>query len=550
MTLRPHIPQSLEEPLLFGVAGRASLQALAARADAAGEHALALDLGLAAFEDAPCDLSARALAAASIADTALRPALGTAREPRSVGYYQRLLQRREGGKLLDFIADRLREEPDSSFWQSQGWHFGRFSGRADWLAAALAPCLGDPSAHPVAALLGAECAFLRGDHEAAARFGDAASAWNGAPLPWARPLLLAAEARLRLGLRDEALRGFVSALRRRPWDARLWCKTHDVAAGLDRAVRPLPGSLAVCCYSFNKADDLAATVDALLPALDAATRDAQALGLPPPLLALLDNGSADATPQVAARTAARLGERFLSVRLPVNVGAAAARNWLAALPEVRARDFLLYLDDDALLPVDAVGRLGAAVAGAPDAFVWGCRVADAHNPLVVQHADLHLTPGEGGEGLRFSTAHAHEPDWGGLAYVRPCASVTGCCHLFRTRELEENGGFDIRLSPSQYDDLERDVRRAASGRLACYQGHLVVRHLKSEGGAAKAGRAAEAGARGNRIKLEALHPAEEIARIRDAGLNALRADLAAKAEALGRCLDLGSGPASDTVHEK
>ncbi len=532
MTTRPTIPQPLRESLLFGVAGKAQLHGVANAAEAAGEDALAMDLCLAAFEAAPCDPAAHKRAAPHIAGTALRPPVGVEREPRSVGYYQRLLERREGEKLLEYLAARLADEPDSSFWQSQAWHFGRFAGRADWLERALLPGLLLPGENPVAALLRAECAFMRNDFEAAARLGDTATAWNGEPLPWARPLLLAAEARLRLGQRDEALRGFAAALARRSWDARLWAKVHDVASGFDREVRPLPGSLAVCCYTWNKAADLSRTLDALLPVLAAA----QAQGAPP-LLVLLDNGSTDGTEVVAARAVEALGEHFMSVRLPVNVGAAAARNWLAALPEVRSRDFVLYLDDDALLPEDALGRFGAAVAAAPDAFVWGCRVVDSAAPWIVQHADMHLSPGEGGETFRFSTAHVHEPDWGGLASLRPCASVTGCCHLFRSAELAEGGGFDIRLSPSQFDDLERDVRRAAAGRLACCQGHLVVRHMKSEGSAAKSDRAAEAGARGNRIKLEAMHPAEEIARIRDLDLAALESDLADKAERLSAILE-------------
>lgn len=532
MTTRPSIPKALRETLLFGVAGKAPLHAAAVRAEASGEDALAMDLRLAAFEAAPCDLDAHRLAAPHIAGTALRPQVGEAREPRSVGYYQRLLQRREGEKLLDYLAARLAEEPDSSFWQSQAWHFGRFAGRADWLENALLPSLLLPGENPVAALLRAECAFLREDWESAVHLGDAVATWGGKPLPWARPLLLAAEARLRMGMRDEALSLFVQALSRRAWDARLWAKVHDVATGLENDIRPLPGSLAVCCYTWNKAADLSATLDALFAALSAVPAGEGPL----PLLVLLDNGSTDTTPDVAAKAASVLGGRFMHVRLPVNVGAAAARNWLAALPEVRARDFLLYLDDDALLPKDALGRFGSAVAAAPGAFVWGCRVVDAAAPWIVQHADLHLSPGEGGEAFRFSTAHVHEPDWGGLAYLRSCASVTGCCHLFRTGELLEGGGFDIRLSPSQYDDLERDIRRAAAGRLAWCQGHLAVRHLKSEGGAAKTDRTAEAGARGNRIKLEAMHAEEEIVRIRDMDLDALERDLGAKTERLAGIL--------------
>ena len=37
---------------------------------------------------------------------------------------------------------------------------------------------------------------------------------------------------------------------------------------------------------------------------------------------------------------------------------------LAALPEVRERDYVAYLDDDAFVPPDWLGRFGAAVASA------------------------------------------------------------------------------------------------------------------------------------------------------------------------------------------
>ncbi|EPR37084.1 putative glycosyltransferase [Desulfovibrio sp. X2] len=524
------LPESLREPLLVGAAGAPRLLTLAAGAGSMPE--LAADLRLAAFEAAPCDAQAAAAALPLLSGTPLAAWAGrcaAARPPvKGLAYFQRLLERREGGKLLDFLAARLEEtrkdDPGAPFWMAQAWHFGRFAARADWLGEVLAPLVAaaEGGAGPVSALLAAERALAAGDFAALAGLAAEAMTSGGRSLPWQRPRLLLAEACLRLARREEGLGHLLAALRARPWEARLWAKTHDAATGFDQAVAALPGPLAVCCYTWNKADDLSATLDALLPALPA---DA--------LLAVLDNGSADETPNVLARAAAALGDRLVSVRLPVNVGAAAARNWLASLPEVRARDFVCYLDDDALLPPDAFGRLGAAVAACPEASTWGCRVVDAAAPHVVQHADLHVAPD--GEGLRFSTAHGQEPDWGGLAYLRPCVSVTGCCHLLRSSSLAASG-FDIRLSPSQFDDLERDLRQAAAGGFSCYQGHLSVRHMKSAGTAARLGGAAEANARGNRVKLEALHPAEEIARIRDADLQRLEDDLAAKAARLDAIL--------------
>jgi len=303
-----------------------------------------------------------------------------------------------------------------------------------------------------------------------------------------------------------------------PWQASLACVTADLVSGARHALSPPAGPALVLLYTWNKAADLDATLASLFASDLLGAR-----------VLVLDNGSADATPQVLDAWAAREGERLARLRLPVNIGAPAARNWLAATPEARAAESLVYLDDDVDLPPDWLLRLGAAQKIHPEAGVVGCTVADFQAPHLLQNVAGHLVipPEASGDRpdldfqsltpnpFRLLDAHMQGPDWGLFAHVSPCASVTGCCHLFRRAALDapaaEGGGFALALGPSQYDDFERDLRMCASGRFAVHTGHLKVRHRKRSGISAQAGDEASSNAAGNRYKMQTLHPRAEIA---------------------------------------
>jgi len=104
------------------------------------------------------------------------------------------------------------------------------------------------------------------------------------------------------------------------------------------------------------------------------------------LVAVLDNGSTDHTPTVLAEAAGLFPTgRFLTVRLPVNVGAPGARNWLLSLPEVKARPFVAFLDDDAFPEADWLARLLDTAARYPRAGAIGlrhCRPDAAGGPSI------------------------------------------------------------------------------------------------------------------------------------------------------------------------
>jgi GT2 family glycosyltransferase len=117
-----------------------------------------------------------------------------------------------------------------------------------------------------------------------------------------------------------------------------------------------------------------------------------------------------------------------------------------------------------------------------------------------------------------------------FAYARPCLSVTGCCHLVGAAALERAGRFDLRFGPSQFDDLERDLRSALAGMPAFYEGRLAVPHMQHSSLRQATDPARAGHVLGNKIKLEHLYDdaqKAELARIdHEAALTDLDARLA------------------------
>ncbi|WP_428566504.1 MAG: glycosyltransferase family 2 protein [Solidesulfovibrio sp. DCME] len=538
------LPSELARRLLVGGCGPGLAPARDA-ALAAGQAwaGLADALSLAVWEGAPfwpeaaAHLTARngrrpfappALAAAA------RAVAMAARPSGPDPYFDRLAGRRDIPRLLAYLLSRHEKDPAdpgplyrlSVFAPMALGDGGAGEAQLDRVAAVFSGLPG-PFA-PLGAYAAAHLRLLCG------RVAEAAAGLAGLPpvFPSLAARQLLAEARWRLGDREGAVAALTEVARARPFDSLALGRLHDLATGAGEAVQALPGSLAVLLYSFNSA----ALLDRTLAALAATDWGLAPAGGGPRLFAL-DNGSGDATAAVLAGWRERLGGRLGVVRLPVNVGAPAARNWLAALPEVEQCDFTAYLDDDAFVPRDWLGRFGAAVAACPGAGVWGCRIMGLGAPAFVQCADSHLFPTprqEGGQGRAFELASPWlvTPDAGQYAVGRPCATVTGCCHLLRTQTLRATGGFDIRFSPTQYDDLDHDLRLLLAGRVPYCQGHLGVTHAKVTGAASQPGGAGYGSGFANQFKLHHKYDDAALARAADTAFAALAADTAAKRRAL------------------
>jgi hypothetical protein len=518
------LPLSLRSKLLPGSVGKMHLTGLASAALQTGTHAsLGADMLLAAWEADPLDgMLAGQLARFLPADGGgLRSLLDALAGLWTTDeYVLRLQGQGKGERMLAVLEDKLGSGPFSLFHLQRAMELGPAERDAAWAAGFLdRPCPGGVA--PAVDYARAMLHLVGGDAERA-RDGFLALG-ESLPLP-SIPARLG-ECEYRLGNRERALSLWREALVKRPWDVSLLLKAYDVAAGLDREVRPLDGPVDIFLYTFNKCVELDNALGALAGA-----------GLDSARVTVLDNGCTDDTAAVLARWRADLGDRLEVISLPVNVGAPAARNWLMHRPGVEPHPWTVFLDDDAVVPEDWLGRLGSAVAAYPEAGVWGCKVVDGERPHVIQNADLHPRPDYGGEGGfkpgEMSDLHHQVPDAGGFDYLRPCASVTGCCHLFRTGTLLESGDFDLAFSPSQFDDLDHDLRLVLEGRTAVYQGHLPVLHMKRSGKLTQRAGAAFASGQANHDKLRARYAGEPWERVRAVTGEAVLRDLIRKSDAL------------------
>lgn len=322
---------------------------------------------------------------------------------------------------------------------------------------------------------------LSGAWEEAAGLYEASA--GACPLP--ETLFRLGDCRALLGEKEAAMDALRRYLAMRPWSVHGLLRLYDIFSGRDAALDWPDGQGALLIYTWNHADKL----DEMLESLAAAEKNTPS-GKPLPLLFALNNGSTDDTASVLAKWEERFKDRMTVIATPVNMGAPAARNWLMSLPEVNACDWAVYLDDDVLLPPDWLARFGAAMRAYPEADVYGARILSRDKTYEIQNADLHLleppSPPDGNKTekdntpshINISTMHSQNFDFGGFSYMRPCASVTGCVHLFRMEALRQSGPFGLVFSPSQFDDFEHDLRMARKGKLPVYTGHLAILHMR------------------------------------------------------------------------
>ena len=283
---------------------------------------------------------------------------------------------------------------------------------------------------------------------------------------------------------------------------------------------------AILIYTWNKAELAGQTLDSVLASRIGDSR-----------VFVLDNGSSDATAALLAAKQRQFGPHRLSiVSLPVNVGAPAARNWLLSLPEVRACRYAAFLDDDVLLPADWLAKLLGAAKRHPQCATVGCAIRDHALPHRLQSADYHLLPDppgqDPGERVRVFNNCTGELDLGMFDYERPCLSVSGCCHLLDLSALAMVGGFDVRFTPTQFDDLDRDMRSWLAGRPCLYAGGLRVDHVQRSSLRQATTSAAVGHVMGNKIKLDAKYDEATLADMAKEGLKRTWADLSAKHQAL------------------
>lgn len=552
-----HRPEQLPEPLrrtlLTGTDGRYQLLGLAQDALQSADETLVVlgvDFLLAAFEHDPLDgaiagqilqvVENSPLVSDGVKDL-LRASTTAAGEVPDTTYLNRLKLTGDLDAVRAYIEEQLAEQ-GNVLWLKEAVGLGAYRGEWEWVRGVAAGYQGAAPAWAMAKLRG-DMAFLSGDNEAAAEEYAASLNEVETALVFAR----LGETLRRMGRKDEAHAAWTRSMTMRPWQVNLLLRLHDSVLDNVGSSRKLDGGVAILLYTHNKAAEL----DATLAALAASDALAKGAGADRCAIHVLDNGSTDATSDILAKWGEALGERFDSTRLPVNIGAPAARNWLLGLDVVQACRYVAFLDDDAHVPPAWLDTLAAAVERYPEAGAWGCKVVDAANPMVLQSVDLHLSdpPPKGAQAdpealdyqrrFKVSNLQHQDLDFGQFDYCRPCHSVTGCCHLFLRERLEASGPFDIRFSPTQYDDLEHDLRLCNEGTFPVYQGMLRVDHAKSSGRESRNDPRATAGAMANLYKLQMLYTKDQLTGMRARLTDALAQDLAAKRDALVQAGVLG-----------
>ncbi|MDY7000739.1 MAG: glycosyltransferase [Thermodesulfobacteriota bacterium] len=538
------LPEQILAPLLLGSAGKVHLMRLAKEAltlagrpgqkDALFLFRLGADFLFAAWESDPLD----GYLAGQLANlnekhplfepqTAKLPAFvaGNWNRPENINYYNRLLERGQSEKISSYLQDRMKKEK-SLFWLQKYVEFAKEEQDFDGMFTALERQRKIPAA--VLNMLKGRTHFLCREFDKAGHAFELALKEHA--LPETRSML--AETILCQGKRDRAIQLWGQCLKEWPWRTNLILKMYDVARGLDVKSAPLKGKVRILLYTYNKAHDLDHTLESLAGS-----------GADTAFVHILNNGCTDHTGEVIEKWRKRLGpDRVRQTDMPTNIGAPAARNWLTKLEEVRDSDWIVFVDDDVELPPGWLGRLGAAVETYPDARVWGCKVRDFSNPGRIQNVDLHLVPPLEDSVMRrltgqkplfeVSNLHHQDMDFGQFNYLRPCVSVTGCCHLFRTKTLISAHGFDLRFSPTQFDDLDFDLGLNLRGGHAVYQGHLEIPHRKETGKSSERDLVQSGNAHGNFFKLQKKYSQGDVQKIKDADFARLGKDLLAKLDSI------------------
>ncbi len=498
------LPKGLCRRLLLGFSGKFHLHAIAAEALARSVRPddvfaeIANHAFLTAWGENPFDGNCTAAYAGSMdklppMDASLLPAIKTIMngwKPEITPEAQQAMAGRPE-KQLAFLQARLDVAPDNFFWLHHLYEYCRINGQWE----SLVPYLKDTP--PLGALyeyVRANCLLAAGDNAAAS------DAYARCRLALPTVAARRATALIRRGMAEQGEAALRRCVARQPWNVNLWMRLYDIVTGGVQKCLPLKGKTMVLGYSWNKGNDLAQTLDSL------ARSDIEHVHV-----RILNNGSGDATSEVIRQFIDTFGsDKVAGITMPVNIGAPAARNWLKSLPEVQNSEYTVYIDDDISLPKDWLHRLGAAVAEYPHAGVWGCKVVDYDGPSRVQCGEHNLAPTpEERQQMLMSTIMLQDGDFGQADYIRPCASVTGCVHLFRTKHLLETGDFDLRFSPTQYDDLERDLRMVLAGQYAVYTGHAAIPHKRTSGAMSDVGQPESAGATANMHKLMAKYTPQE-----------------------------------------
>ena len=232
---------------------------------------------------------------------------------------------------------------------------------------------------------------------------------------------------------------------------------------------------------------------------------------------ILNNGSKDGTESFIYSIKGKMFNELKVINLPVNIGAPAARNWLVHDPENRYADFVVYLDDDIILPPNWLGEMIKTFENFPEAGAVGAKILFAGSPKVIQHTGGIILKKE--DWINSIITHSFEKDQGQHDYIGLRHYVMGCAHMYRKEVFDVAGNYDLRFSPTQFDEVEHQIRMRLYGYDAIYNGFIEVTHLLKSG--LQQSEAALISREANKLKMLPLFSKEEISALVDENLLSL-----------------------------
>ncbi|MEI6126372.1 MAG: hypothetical protein WCQ99_07445, partial [Pseudomonadota bacterium] len=135
-------------------------------------------------------------------------------------------------------------------------------------------------------------------------------------------------------------------------------------------------------------------------------------------------------------------------------------------------------------------------------------------PKTLQHTGGIITKKD--DWVHNIQAHSFEQDHGQHDYTAPRHYVMGCAHMYRREIFAVAGDYDLRFSPTQFDEVEHQLRMRLYGYEAIYNGCIEVVHRLKTG--MQQSEAAQISREANRLKMIPLFSSEEIGALVDENL--------------------------------
>jgi GT2 family glycosyltransferase/glycosyltransferase involved in cell wall biosynthesis len=185
-----------------------------------------------------------------------------------------------------------------------------------------------------------------------------------------------------------------------------------------------------------------------------------------------DNGSTDGTLEYLKELGKDFPYPLFVYPLAVNTGVTVGLNWAIVHGD---SELVARIDDDIVLSPDWLKVMVEDFRLRPFAGVIGPKIINDTVNRDIQSGPYRHYPGIYG--------HDGEPDAGQANYLSRASHVRGCCNLYRRDALLNSGLFDLRFSPTQYDDPDHHIALLCKGYEVIYDGRVNVIHKLSSGAA-------------------------------------------------------------------